>query len=600
MGRSAAINQINELLFLQLRDIETNITNLDQQILKDNNLLDKIIRLNNESNEDEKLIITQQILQDLFNFQTERFKNSIIVPNKKNYDTRLTTINGMEYYPWMFGKTLAHPVLGMPTKDDVDLIVIAAETPNPTTIANISRASGAIRPLEGVPCASSYPLMGSSPVLPSANFFQVQSDACIFEMAEVYLKAVLRDIPFSQWNTAPEVANALTALNNLPQGGSSAPTSGGVITLQTLFRGAGIDETKGPYVSQLLLQNFEYGNLSIVQKYAGEKDWVPSITLAGWKDIQEGIQGAIIDKDAPAFTYNGRLLGAKVHNDPLYQFYYNGALILLQNGVRPEQPGYGNSSQWVTGGGPDILAAVAHVALGALRVAWHTKYNVGMKVRPEVYARRVYSVAVNEPNASLIPSAVDIHNALQTSGTLALVKAHNTKVLNDASIVDDASGQNCLLLLQYSEGSPTHPSWPAGHATVAGACCTVMKAMFLTHDADRNPIPWVQGSREAQISSANGDMLETYAGSDASDMTVVGEINKLASNAALGRDWAGVHYRCDGDCGLVLGEQFAIDYIRTKIFEYDEARNGLFTQYTLQKFDGSFVTIDKNGVHEIM
>ena len=35
-----------------------------------------------------------------------------------------------------------------------------------------------------------------------------------------------------------------------------------------------------------------------------------------------------------------------------------------------------------------------------------------------------------------------------------------------------------LLPMAYPEGCPTHPAYPAGHATIAGACTTVLKAFF--------------------------------------------------------------------------------------------------------------------------
>ena len=75
-------------------------------------------------------------------------------------------------------------------------------------------------------------------------------------------------------------------------------------------------------------------------------------------------------------------------------------------------------------------------------------------------------------------------------------------------------------------------------------------------------------------------------------VTIGGEINKLASNIALGRDWAGVHYRSDGVDGLSVGEQQAIglllDYSRT----YREQFNGV----SLTKFDGTFITIDNGTI----
>ena len=37
-----------------------------------------------------------------------------------------------------------------------------------------------------------------------------------------------------------------------------------------------------------------------------------------------------------------------------------------------------------------------------------------------------------------------------------------------------------LLPVAFQEGSPMHPAYGAGHATVAGACVTILKAFFDT------------------------------------------------------------------------------------------------------------------------
>jgi hypothetical protein len=37
---------------------------------------------------------------------------------------------------------------------------------------------------------------------------------------------------------------------------------------------------------------------------------------------------------------------------------------------------------------------------------------------------------------------------------------------------------SALLPMAFPEGSPTHPAYGAGHATVAGACVTILKAWF--------------------------------------------------------------------------------------------------------------------------
>ena len=92
------------------------------------------------------------------------------------------------------------------------------------------------------------------------------------------------------------------------------------------------------------------------------------------------------------------------------------------------------------------------------------------------------------------------------------------------------------------------------------------------------------------VSDATGANLVPYMGYDT--LTIGGEINKLANNIALGRDWAGVHYRSDGVDGLLVGEQQAIgmlaDYTRT----YKE----LFDGYQLTKFDGSKISIANGEV----
>ncbi len=49
-----------------------------------------------------------------------------------------------------------------------------------------------------------------------------------------------------------------------------------------------------------------------------------------------------------------------------------------------------------------------------------------------------------------------------------------------------------LLPMAYPEGCPTHPAYPAGHATIAGACTTVLKAFF--NEAYTIPSPVIVSS----------------------------------------------------------------------------------------------------------
>jgi hypothetical protein len=131
-----------------------------------------------------------------------------------------------------------------------------------------------------------------------------------------------------------------------------------------------------------------------------------------------------------------------------------------------------------------------------------------------------------------------------------------------------------LLPMAYPEGCPTHPAYPAGHAAIAGACATVLKAFFSESFVVVNPV----------IASADGLSLLPYKGSE---LTVGGELNKLASNIALGRDTAGVHWRSDGIEGLKLGEAVTIGILTDLRATCPEP----FAGFSFTKFDGSRTTI---------
>jgi len=238
-------------------------------------------------------------------------------------------------------------------------------------------------------------------------------------------------------------------------------------------------------------------------------------------------------------------------------------------------------------GAPDIFASVAHVAGIGLRAAFKVKWWDALKIRPEVLAQRVDMIDRGEYEGMGFPDLGELKlNMEYGRETLEAVSSKN-ELLNGEAGVDSK-----LLLLQFPEGSPVHPSWVAGHAVVAGACTTVLKAMFRTHDVNGGRLKW--GSELKH--SVNGDDLVDYEGEDGVECTIIGEMNKLASNVSIGRDMAGVHFRCDGDCGMALGEKVAIKYLVDKCKEYYEGDVGIFGGYMLEKFDGELIKITSDGV----
>ena len=73
------------------------------------------------------------------------------------------------------------------------------------------------------------------------------------------------------------------------------------------------------------------------------------------------------------------------------------------------------------------------------------------------------------------------------------------------------------------------------------------------------------------------------------------EIDKLASNIALGRDAAGVHYRSDSVRGLFVGEQQALGLLRDYSRTYNERLDG----FIVRKFNGDRVKVASGEVHPL-
>jgi hypothetical protein len=86
------------------------------------------------------------------------------------------------------------------------------------------------------------------------------------------------------------------------------------------------------------------------------------------------------------------------------------------------------------------------------------------------------------------------------------------------------------------------------------------------------------------VASADGLALTPWKGAD---LTVGGELDKLASNIALGRGFAGVHWRSDSAEGLRLGEEVAIRILE----EMSLTGNELFSGFSLRRFDGRRVQV---------
>ena len=89
---------------------------------------------------------------------------------------------------------------------------------------------------------------------------------------------------------------------------------------------------------------------------------------------------------------------------------------------------------------------------------------------------------------------------------------------------------------------------------------------------------------EPVTASADGLSLTSWKGAD---LTVEGELDKLAANIIFGRNFAGLHWRSDALEGLRLGEEVAIRVLE----EMSLTGNELFAGWSLKRFDGRRVTV---------
>jgi hypothetical protein len=392
----------------------------------------------------------------------------------------------------------------------------------------------------------------SSPAPPAFSSAQIAG-----EMVEDYWAALTRDVPFSQYETDPTIAQAVADLNKLSD--YRGPKVNGQVTPDVIFRGPTPGDSTGPYLSQFLLKPVPMGAASLTQLYrtavAGDDYWT---NYVDWlKGQRGGASGSNNFDSTPRYIRNNRDLAMYLLVDWSGQANVMAALILNSFGaatLSPSNPYLHSATQVgnLTFGPPQQIDLVNRVPNPANRACFCQKWLVHRRVRPEAFGGR-------------------IHNHVTGAAKYPI----HSDVLNSAALNAVFSAKGSYLLPQaYPVGAPLHPSYPAAHAVTAGAGITVLKALYNESYVIPNPV----------TPSDDGLSLTPYNGAS---LTVGGELNKLASNIALGRNAAGVHYRADGVEGIKLGEAIAISILRDTATLYNE----VFPGFSFTKYDGTPVTI---------
>jgi hypothetical protein len=468
-----------------------------------------------------------------------------------------------------YSKGLPHNAFGEVDRDAYDSLREAAASNDAAAYAAI-RTSGGLRltnPMGGL----AFDLQGMDAwdiAAPPAPALASAEEAG--EGVELYWMSQLRDVSFLDYAAGqPDVDAAVAELSDLSV--YKGAKVGGKVTPGTLFRDPLPGCLEGPYISQFLWLPMPFGAEYVDRRMQTKLPGTDHLTdYSGWLESQNGFS-SVFELPDPQRRHirNGRDLAEWVHIDVLFQAYFSACLILGsgQNIFDPETDGgigaalnpgnpylaIRNQAGFTCWGGPHIKTLVCEVATRALKATWHQKWQVHRRLRPEELGGLVHhQVTANRYSGVL-------HKDLVESAVVERVLAkHGTG----------------LLPVAFPEGCPQHPSYTAGHATVAGACVTILKWFYDENFVISQPV----------IPTPDGLALQPYFGPP---LTVGGELNKLASNVATGRNIAGVHWRSDAMSSLRLGEEIAIGLLRDQRPLYPEGHRGS----TFTRFDGTRITV---------
>lgn len=508
--------------------------------------------------------------------------------------------------------------------------------------SGISRTPAAgLRAWDNMAAGLSFDLQGpdaqavSMPPAPA-----LRSSEMAAEMTELYWMCLLRDVPFSRFPSSRLVRRAAHSLNKQRwvrcDKGEAKRRQRGPFNWNNVFRGVTRGDDIGPYISQFLLMGtpgvagdidpadgfVQYGAVRVDQRVrtAARLDYMT--TWGAWLDVQNGAdvrgRGSFAVGEGGAgyrFITTPRDLATYVHFDASYQPYHTACLILLDMGVQFDAglPFQGpdaldKQAGFVSFGGPHVLSLVAEVATRALKAVCYQKFNVHRRLRPEAVGGLLERYRHN-PDGDFWGSAMHRLYCGVDPDVLRRVEAlnqHYNTTVKDRGWPrhmdfdpDGDSGRGTLLLpMAYPEGSPMHPSYGAGHATVAGACVTILKAFFdASAQLPATYVPTEDGEtlmnvafHEDEEAFGDGpqmrDGMEEGEEEEVTRLTVEGELNKLCSNMSIGRNWAGVHYFSDYYESIVMGEKIALSLLQEQKITLTEEFS-----MTVPLFDGSYAEI---------
>ena len=453
-----------------------------------------------------------------------------------------------------FGKTLKHDAAGQ----------LSAETLHSFEAATVS---GKVADWERLPVTNEIRLINplaaypwdkdpmAADVIKLPPFPALESERLAEEALELYWMALLRDVPLWDYERNSLVRDAVAELRKTRLNAN--------VTAQTLFRLGMPGENEGYWISQMLWMPIPYGAHNLWQSY--RTVFKAQDFMTGWDEYLKVINGewqpGILNHYGDLYYLrSGRDVGEYVHWDFSYQAFINAASILLGNPHRPRENWpttnpYKTSrtmNAFVTMGPAWIHNAMGSVSDCAFKACWNEKWIRHRALRPEEYGALVDRAVRGE--------APGVHPLIVNSEAVKRVRS---------------KFGSALLPQAYPEGAPPHPAYPSGHACVAGACVTVLKAMFDEKRALRFPLQPMRDGKDWEAINPNFPAP-----------TVGAELNKLATALSMGRNFAGVHWRSDAWQGLLLGESVATAWLKSEKAKSIEAQQGWLKNYEFTSFSG--------------
>jgi hypothetical protein len=411
------------------------------------------------------------------------------------------------------------------------------------------------------------------------------------EAVEVYWQALLRDVPLTELRDDTEDRGVLAACEELSKlSDFRGPKAGGRVTPGTLFRASALyfDATgprgrsvtppgvlDGPLISQFLFRDVPYSAQFIGARIRTATPASEFLTdYEEWLATQNGEapRRQMQFDPTPRFIATGRDLAEYVHANPALYWAaslllgtaaggpdtrYAGLYPLAQPALYPTNPYRLSRTQVPAGASFGLPYMQALLAVGnsyAVRASYWQKYYVHRTVRPEAYGGLAHHRLANGV------SDYPLHDDFLRSAALERSRAKNGTY---------------LLSQTYPEAAPLHSAYPGGATSVGAVTATLLKAFFDESRVIADPV---------QPDPRDPTRLVPYSGPQ---LTVGGELNKLAVNFGFGRNWSGIHWRSDAAASMALGEEVAISMLRDERRALRESFEG----FSFTRFDGSRVTV---------